>query len=92
MIMRDITDPNDLTAMFSGLLKGTRYRAKVAGNNIRGKGEYSEFFTNRTDVDGESIIVVCVCVCECNIIEVLVYVCTPATCACMHAFREKYIN
>ena len=49
----DTGDPNALSQTFTGLQKGTSYRARVAGVNIHGPGAYSELMTAETSVDRE---------------------------------------
>ena len=46
----------DSRVMFENLLKGTEYRARVAGTNVRGIGEYSPYVNNETNVDRKSDI------------------------------------
>ena len=41
----------DNRVMFENLLKGTEYRARVAGTNVRGIGTYSPYVNNQTNVD-----------------------------------------
>ncbi len=57
-----VSDPTTLTYMFTQLDKGSEYRVRVAGNNSRGIGDYSEFVSNETIVDREYCVECGVCV------------------------------
>ena len=47
---------NDLSAVVTGLNKGTSYRVRVAGNTERGVGSFSYYEVIETLVDRELII------------------------------------
>ncbi len=75
-------EPTTLTYAFNQLGKGSEYSVRVAGNNTRGIGDYSNFVSSQTLVDREYIVCVCVCVCACVHACVCVCVCV-CVCACV---------
>ncbi|XP_064396706.1 hemicentin-1-like isoform X2 [Halichondria panicea] len=50
-----VSEPTTLTYAFTQLGKGSEYIVRVAGNNSRGIGEFSEFVSNQTLVDPPSM-------------------------------------
>ena len=48
-----VSEPTTLTYAFTQLGKGSEYIVRVAGNNSRGIGEFSDFVSNQTLVDRE---------------------------------------
>ncbi len=48
-----VSEPTTLTYAFTQLGKGSEYTVRVAGNNSRGIGEFSDFVSNQTLVDRE---------------------------------------
>ena len=48
-----IQDPGTRHYLFTGLVKGTTYRARVAGVNDRGMGAFSDIVYTNTTVDRE---------------------------------------
>ncbi len=53
-----VSDPAILTYTFNDLDKGSEYSVRVAGNNSRGNGDYSDFVSSQTIVDGEYCIAI----------------------------------
>ncbi len=47
--------PNVLTALFSNLDKGTEYRVRVRGENMRGAGQFSGYELRQTLIDRKSL-------------------------------------
>ncbi len=53
-----LSDPTTLTYTFTQLDKGSEYSVRVAGNNSRGIGDYSDFVSSETIVDREYCIAI----------------------------------
>ena len=54
-IMANMTEAATTQIRYEGLEKGTMYRARVAGINVRGTGDFSTMSSTQTDVDREYI-------------------------------------
>ena len=49
----EVVEADTTEFLFNGLSKGTFYMARVAGNNSRGFGAFSEFEIEETNIDRE---------------------------------------
>ncbi len=59
MVPVNDSSPDVRTVSIPGLEKGTEYRVRVRGQNVRGEGRFSEYVVAQTVIDRKSL---CVCV------------------------------